>query len=58
LKVSYNSEVLIQIKTFQGTKVYTVILGQFNNRRSAENFRDRINDKYPDSFIVDMTKKD
>lgn len=58
LKISYNSKVLIQVKSFQGTKVYTVILGQFNNRRSAENFRDRIQDKYPDSFIVDMIKKD
>jgi rare lipoprotein A len=58
LKVSYKSEVLIQIKTVNETKVYTVILGQFNNRRAAENFKSRNLDKYPDSFIVDMTIKD
>ena len=58
LKVSYKSEVLIQIKTINETKLYTVILGQFNNRRAAENFKSRNLDKYPDSFIVDMTIKD
>lgn len=58
LKVSYKSEVLIQIKTVNETKVYTVILGQFNNRRAAENFKSRNLEKYPDSFIVDMTRKD
>lgn len=58
LKVSYNSKVLIQVKSFEGKKVYTVILGQFNNRRAAENFRNKLQDKYPDSFIVDMTKND
>lgn len=58
LKVSYKSEVLIQIKTIDETKVYTVILGEFRNRRSAENFKEKMLDKYPDSFIVDMTRKD
>ncbi|WP_211209323.1 septal ring lytic transglycosylase RlpA family protein [Psychroflexus tropicus] len=57
LKISYKSEVLIQIKTINETKVYTVILGQFNSRRAAENFKSRNLDKYPDSFIVDMTVK-
>ena len=58
LKVSYKSEVLIQIKTMNETKLYTIILGQFDSRRAAENFKSRNLDKYPDSFIVDMTIKD
>lgn len=58
LKVSYKSEVLIQIKTVDQTKVYTVILGQFKNRSAAENFKSKNLEKYPDSFIVDMTKKE
>ena len=58
LKVSYNSEVLVQVKTVSGSKVYTIILGQYKSRKAAENFQSRMLNKYPDSFIVDMTTKD
>ncbi len=58
LKVSYNSEVLVQVKTVSGSKVYTLILGQYKSRKAAENFQSRMLNKYPDSFIVDMTTKD
>jgi len=58
LKVSYNNEVLVQVKTVSGSKVYTIILGQYKSRKAAENFQSRMLDKYPDSFIVDMTIKD
>lgn len=58
LKTSYNSKVLIQVKTINQTKVYTVILGQFGDRNAAENFKTKNLDKYPDAFIVDMTRKD
>lgn len=58
LKVSYNSEVLVQVKTIDQTKLYTVILGQFSNRKLAEDFKVKMLDKYPGSFIVDMTRKD
>ncbi|SDG86247.1 septal ring lytic transglycosylase RlpA family protein [Psychroflexus sediminis] len=57
LKISYNSEVLVQVKTVNKIKVYTIILGQYTNRRSAENFKAKLQDKYPGSFIVDMTTK-
>lgn len=57
LKLSYNSEVLVQIKKVDDLKVYTIILGQFKNRQAAENFKTKLQDKYPGSFIVDMTKK-
>jgi rare lipoprotein A len=58
LKVSYKSEVTIQVKTINQTRVYTVILGQFKTRQEAERFRDNNLEKYPDAFIVDMTTKD
>lgn len=58
LKTSYNSKVIVQVKTINQTKMYTVIIGQFSNRKAAENFKLKHLDKYPGSFIVDMTKKD
>jgi len=58
LKVTYNTEVLVQIKTVSGLKVYTIILGQYNNREAAEEFQDKIVNNYPESFTVDMTIKD
>jgi rare lipoprotein A len=58
LKVTYNTEVLVQIKTVSGLKIYTIILGQYNNRKAAEEFQDKIVSNYPESFIIDMTIKD
>ncbi|AFU70424.1 rare lipoprotein A precursor with SPOR superfamily domain [Psychroflexus torquis ATCC 700755] len=58
LKVNYNSKVLVQVKTVSGSRVYTLILGQYKSRKAAENFQSRMLNKYPDSFIVDMTIKD
>lgn len=57
LKTSYKSKVLVQVKTINQTKMYTVILGQFDSRKEAEDFKTRLQDKYPGSFIVDMTGK-
>lgn len=58
LKLSYNEEVTVQVKTFNEVKVYTLILGEFKNRLAAERFRSKIDKKYPDAFIVDMTEND
>lgn len=58
LKLSYNKDVTVQVKTFNEVKVYTLILGEFKNRLAAERFRDKIDKKYPDAFIVDMTEND
>lgn len=58
LKLSYNKDVTVQVKAFNEVKVYTLILGEFKNRLAAERFRDKIDKKYPDAFIVDMTEND
>ncbi len=55
LKVSYQKEITVQVKTINGVKIYSLILGKFSNRDKAENFRDRVQKRYPDCFIVDMT---
>lgn len=48
----------VQVKDFNEVKVYTIILGEFKNRLAAERFRDKIDKKYPDAFIVNMTKNE
>jgi rare lipoprotein A len=58
LKLSYNNKVLVQVKTVSESKVYTLILGQYKSRKAAENFQSIMLNKYPDSFVVDMTTKD
>ncbi|OMP30103.1 septal ring lytic transglycosylase RlpA family protein [Mangrovimonas sp. DI 80] len=55
LKISYQKEVTVQVKTINGVKIYSLILGKFNTRSKAENFRDHVEKKYPDCFIVDLT---
>lgn len=57
LKVSYQKEITVQVKTINGVKIYSLILGKFSKRDKAENFRDRVQKRYPDCFIVDMTSK-
>ncbi|MGO1728979.1 MAG: septal ring lytic transglycosylase RlpA family protein [Flavobacteriaceae bacterium] len=58
LKLSYNKDVTVQVKDFKEIKVYTIILGDFKNRLAAERFRDKIDKKYPDAFIVNMTNNE
>ncbi|WP_053991232.1 septal ring lytic transglycosylase RlpA family protein [Mangrovimonas sp. TPBH4] len=55
LKVSYQKEVTVQVKTINGVKIYSLILGKFNTRSKAEHFRDRVEERYPDCFIVNLT---
>ena len=54
LKISYQKDVTVQVKTVQNIKVYSLILGKFNNRDQAERFRDKVSKKYPGSFIIDF----
>lgn len=54
LKISYQKNVTVQVKTVQNIKVYSLILGKFNNRDQAERFRDKVSKKYPGSFIIDF----
>lgn len=56
LKLSYDQSVTVQVKVFDGIKVYSLILGEFNNRLAAERFKEKIDAKYPDAFIVNLLK--
>lgn len=58
LKLSYNEDVTVQVKDFNEVKVYTIILGEFKNRKATEKFLKKIDDKYPDAFIVNMTNNE
>lgn len=54
LKISYQEDVTVQVKTIQNVKVYSLILGEFKNRNQAERFKDKVSIKYPGSFIIDF----
>lgn len=56
LKSSYKKEVSIQVKVLNGVKVYTLIVGNFNNREKASAFKNKIQRRYPDAFIIDYSK--
>ncbi len=56
LKSSYQKKVVVQVKILNGVKYYSLILGQFPNRTKAENFKEEIKKKFPDTFIVEYEK--
>lgn len=56
LKNSYKKKVTVQVKVIGGVKYYTLILGQFPNRDKAALFKDELQSKFPDSFIVEFSK--
>lgn len=58
LKLSYDETAIIQIKELNDSKIYTLILGQFKNRDSADKFLSKIDKKYPDAFVVTLKDKD
>lgn len=55
LRVSYEKKVTVQVKTIQGVKVYSLILGNFHARKAAEDFKKEVVKKYPGSFLVDFS---
>ncbi len=49
----YQQPVFINVAFVNGRKLYKLIIGRFDNRTPAENFRDQIRkDNFPDSFLV------
>lgn len=57
LKNSYKKKVTVQVKVLNGVKYYGLILGNFNSRAKAEQFRADILLKFPDAFIVEYNRK-
>jgi len=56
LKSSYQKKVIVQVKILNGVKYYSLILGQFSSREKAEDFKEEIKKKFPDTFIVEYGK--
>lgn len=56
LKSSYQKEVTVQVKLINGVKVYTIVVGAFKNREKASDFKVKLQQRYPDAFIVDFGK--
>lgn len=56
LKNSYKKKVTVQVKIITGVKYYALILGQFSTREKAEDFKNEVKKKFPDSFIVEYAK--
>jgi len=56
LKNSYKKKVTVQVKILNGVKYYGLILGQFNSRAKAEQFRAELIKKFPDAFIVEYNR--
>ncbi|MDR6302160.1 septal ring lytic transglycosylase RlpA family protein [Mesonia maritima] len=57
LKISYQQDITVQVKDVQGVKVYTLIIGKFETRNAAEDFKkEEVSTKYPDSFIIDFER--
>lgn len=56
LKSSYKKKLTVQVKSVNGTKFYALILGGFSTRAKAERFKESIQNKYPDAFIVEFSR--
>jgi rare lipoprotein A len=56
LKNSYKKKVNVQVKVVNGTKYYSICLGEFPSRPKAENFISEVKKKFPDAFLVEYSK--
>lgn len=54
IKTSYTEKVIVLSKQQNDRKLFTLVLGQFENRLGAENFSKKIKVAYPDAFIVEV----
>ena len=53
----YNKKIYIQVSNINDNKLYRVILGNFIDTGKAESFKNSIQNKYPDCFIVNFGNK-
>lgn len=49
---SYGSDLYVEIKDLNDTKVYALILGDYKNRRKADKMKAKIADRFPDAFVT------
>lgn len=54
LQNSYNKEVIIQSLWSDGVQTYRVIIGNFKNKDKAIDYKNKLNNSYPDSLVVDF----
>ena len=52
VRVKYSKDVIVQVKTIKGVKIYRIILGTFQSKTEANNFKTKLINNYPDCFIV------
>jgi len=52
LNSSYRSKVTIKVVHINNKKLYQVLVGQEDTRKKAERIKDKLTNKYPNSFIV------
>ena len=56
IKQKEGFKVTIQPKVIQEKQVFALILGDFNSREEAVNFKNTLSIKYADSYVVDFSK--
>lgn len=56
LKIVYQEKITLQIKSIDGTHIYSILVGSFKNMKDAEKFKKTINQKHPGCFVVDFSK--
>jgi len=56
LKNSYQKEVTIQVVLINNVKVYRIIIGSFSDRKEAERLLKKLQNNYPDCFVVEFSK--
>jgi len=56
LKSSYQKNVTVQVKLIKGVKFYTIVVGDFKSREKASAFKVKLQQRYPDAFIVEFDK--
>jgi rare lipoprotein A len=57
LKTTYKKQVTVQVKVVNGAKYYSLIIGAFSSRKKADDFIVKVKREFPDSFVVDFSKK-
>ena len=55
LKKNYKTRVNIAVKLVEDTKIYSVIIGEFDSHKEAETFKKKVTKQYPGSFVIDFS---
>jgi len=52
IEKSYRAQLYVEVKELNDSKVYALILGDYRNRKKADDLKEKLSTRFPDAFVT------